>query len=56
VAAQGGVVLVVFLDEIGDLTPGKLLFEVEELLEIEATGDCEESTGGYAVGVEDLGG
>jgi hypothetical protein len=56
VASKGGVVLVVLLDEVSDFASLELLFEMEKLLEIEAAGDCEESGGRDAVGVEDLDG
>jgi hypothetical protein len=56
VASKGGVVLVVLLDEVSDFASLELLFEMEKLLEIEAAGDCEESSGGDAVGMEDLDG
>ena len=56
VAAQGRFVLVVFLDEISDLPPQKLFFQMQELLEIEATGHTEKTGGRHTVGMENLDG
>ena len=43
VAAQGLVVVIIFLDEVGDSPALKLLFEMEELVEIETSRDGKES-------------